>query len=909
MSASTGSYVSSTGGGGDATARCPNNGALSGIDGETTNYETTGTYRATLTRLTGACAAISADGKTITSVTNDSLGPYGGSGTALPEATCGTTGGTQVIVGARLYKTSTMGYAGGVTLLCGTLPLGTSRTFGASLGATSGNYEDIECAANSVATGLYVFYGGILDRFGITCAQIQGATQTITFSDITAKVLSNNSTTVTANSSSGLALSYSSSTLPVCTIAGTTISFVSSGSCSITASQSGNTTYAAANSVTKTFSILSSNPTVTTSNFDRDGINTGWDVAIGAGKSETVTVTGTNLSTCTAIVATGSGWTGSVSLTNVSDTNATFVAPSTNSFAGWAKFLCGGTEFSINTFLERVDAPTINGGLIPTITGTVASGQTLTATTGTWYYSPTSYSYQWKSSATSTGTYSNISGATLETYTLTANEVGLYIKVFVTATNVGGSGTSSSAASIQILRVSQTISITSLGTTSKTYPYSQALSITTSASGSGAKSYSVSDGTATGCALSSTTSATPTLTATTIGTCAITATIAQDLQYLTATSSATYFTFTKANQSSLSVSSLSGTYGTSLSLTTSGGSGTGGNTFSSTAGTTTCTVNAESLTASSAGNCYVTAVKAADANYLIETSTATLVTFARATQTLTISSIGTTSKSYPYSQILSIVTAGNSGSGSITFSVTDVTATGCALDDGSSSTPTITATSSGTCALTATIAQDLNYNSAISSAVNFIFSKANQALLTVSTVSGSFGTPLALSATGGSNSGSITYSTTAGTTSCTLNNGNLSAAGVGTCKVIATRAADANYTAVSSSETLITFARGQATASITFPAGTMVFRQVKVLTATTSAAGKVTFRSNGVLISGCRNLRATAGNSFQVTCSFRPLNHGAMRLSATFDPSNPDFIGTTTVTQTYYVQRRTGSRQ
>jgi hypothetical protein len=314
------------------------------------------------------------------------------------------------------------------------------------------------------------------------------------------------------------------------------------------------------------------------------------------------------------------------------------------------------------------------------------------------------------------------------------------------------------------------------------------------------------------------------------------------------------------------------------------------------------------LTASSAGNCYITVVKAGDANYLTETSTATLITFSRANQNLVLSSIGTTSKTYPYSQSLTITTSGESGTGAISYAVSDGTATGCALSDNSSPTPIITASTSGTCSITATVAQDGNYNSATSSVIAFTFSRASQSALSVTSTSGSFGTSLTLAASGGSNSGSITYSYGAGTTTCTLNSGVISAAGVGTCKVTATRAADVNYDAVSSAETVITFARGQATATISFPSGSMVYRQVKLLTATASAAGKVTFKSNGVFISGCRNLRATAGNSFQVTCSFRPLNHGALKLSATFDPTNPDFIGTTTVTQTYYVIRRTTNR-
>ncbi len=75
----------------------------------------------------------------------------------------------------------------------------------------------------------------------------------------------------------------------------------------------------------------------------------------------------------------------------------------------------------------------------PSISGTAQVGDTLTASTGTWTNSPTSYSYQWNANGTA------ISGATSSTYTLVSTEVGDTITVTVTATNSGGSTTATSA--------------------------------------------------------------------------------------------------------------------------------------------------------------------------------------------------------------------------------------------------------------------------------------------------------------------------------------------------------------------------------------------------------------------------------------------------------------------------------
>ena len=88
-----------------------------------------------------------------------------------------------------------------------------------------------------------------------------------------------------------------------------------------------------------------------------------------------------------------------------------------------------------------------------------------------------------------------------------------------------------------------TLSITSLTTNTKTHPYSQALSITTSGgSGAGATTFAIaSGGTATGCTFSNST-ATATITATTVGTCLIQATKAADATYSSATSATATFT-------------------------------------------------------------------------------------------------------------------------------------------------------------------------------------------------------------------------------------------------------------------------------------------------------------------------------------------------------------------------------
>jgi len=108
----------------------------------------------------------------------------------------------------------------------------------------------------------------------------------------------------------------------------------------------------------------------------------------------------------------------------------------------------GGSGIVIVRYSTPV-APSINA--IPEVSGTTRTGSTLTATTGSWLGSPTSYAYQWKRSATSTGTYADIASATSSTYVLTDADIDKYIKVSVVATNGVGSSTAATSAATSVI--------------------------------------------------------------------------------------------------------------------------------------------------------------------------------------------------------------------------------------------------------------------------------------------------------------------------------------------------------------------------------------------------------------------------------------------------------------------------
>jgi len=80
------------------------------------------------------------------------------------------------------------------------------------------------------------------------------------------------------------------------------------------------------------------------------------------------------------------------------------------------------------------------------ITGIARDGQTLTASTGSWSGTPPlTYSYQWERCNSAGESCANISGATSSTYVLGHSDVGMRLRVAVTAENPAGSASSTSA--------------------------------------------------------------------------------------------------------------------------------------------------------------------------------------------------------------------------------------------------------------------------------------------------------------------------------------------------------------------------------------------------------------------------------------------------------------------------------
>jgi hypothetical protein len=111
--------------------------------------------------------------------------------------------------------------------------------------------EDI-ATANAASSDVTVLLG-----------YVEGTTpQTIAFGALSAHPLGSTPPALSAVASSGLAVTFASNSAAVCTVSGVNITLVKGGTCSVTASQPGNATYAAATPVTRTFFVSAGPPAI-----------------------------------------------------------------------------------------------------------------------------------------------------------------------------------------------------------------------------------------------------------------------------------------------------------------------------------------------------------------------------------------------------------------------------------------------------------------------------------------------------------------------------------------------------------------------------------------------------------------------------------------------------------------------
>lgn len=88
---------------------------------------------------------------------------------------------------------------------------------------------------------------------------------------------------------------------------------------------------------------------------------------------------------------------------------------------------------------------TVANVAVPTVTGTTAPAQTLTASPGDWGGAPSTYTYQWSRCDSTATTCSDIPGATSATYVVAAEDTGSVLRATVVAGNSVSSSSATSA--------------------------------------------------------------------------------------------------------------------------------------------------------------------------------------------------------------------------------------------------------------------------------------------------------------------------------------------------------------------------------------------------------------------------------------------------------------------------------
>ena len=363
---------------------------------------------------------------------------------------------------------------------------------------------------------------------------------------------------------------------------------------------------------------------------------------------------------------------------------------------------------------------------------------------------------------------------------------------------------------------------------------------TTGGSGAGSVTYAVAPASSLICSVEGNT-----VTALMPGNCVIVATRASD-PYFNAITASTTIAIAKANQSTLAVSGTPSSLTYSPSdlvqslLNASGGSGSGAVTYAvANASKTVCSINVDTITALAAGDCVITASKAADA-YFNSTTATTTITIGKGAQATLVPTSSPTTLAYSFSTpaTATITALGGSGTGSVTYAIADSSKSICSISGNK-----ITALTSGDCVVIATKAGGANFTDATGTIIVSI-SKALQANLVGSSSPASLIysaiTPATstISVTGGTGSGLVTYALAdASKTICSIAGNKITAITGGDCVVIATKAGDASYADAVATVTVNIAKGNQAALTVTAASQNLTYNPNSPATTTVSSTG------------------------------------------------------------------------
>jgi len=565
---------------------------------------------------------------------------------------------------------------------------------------------------------------------------VNGEAQTITFGAIAAQNV-NTPLTLSGSASSGLAVSYASTTASVCTVSGTTATLLTSGTCTIQATQAGNSMFAAATPVSQTFTVNGLAQTITFGAIAAQTVATPLTLSATASSSLAVSFASTTASVCTI-----SGTTATMLTSGTCTIQATQAGNSTYAAA---------TPIS-QTFTVNGEAQTITFGAIAT--QTVGTPLTLSATASS------SLAVSFSSTTASVCTVSGTTATMLTSGTCTIQAAQAGNSTYAAATPVSHSFTVNTAA--------QTITFGTIATQTVGTP------LTLSASASSGLPVSLASTTASVCTVSGTTA-----TMLTSGTCTIQATQAGNISYAAATPVSQTFTVNAAAQTITFGTVAAQNVGTPLTLSATATSGLAVS-YASTTGSV-CTVSGNTATMLTTGTCTIQATQAGNASYLAATPVSQTFTVNGLAQTITFGSIAAQTVGTP-------LTLSATASSTLTVAFASTTSSVCTV-----SGTTATMLTSGTCTIQATQPGNSTYGPATPVSQTFTVNGLAQTITFGAIATQTVGTPLTLSATASS---SLTVAFGSTTTSvCTVSGTTATMLTSGTCTIQATQAGNSTYAA------------------------------------------------------------------------------------------------------------------
>ena len=662
------------------------------------------------------------------------------------------------------------------------------------------------------------YAGGYGDAFVTMISS--AAPQTITFGALPNQTFGAAPFTVGATASSGLAVSFASATTPVCTVSGSTATLVTTGTCTIQATQAGSAIYAPATPVNQSFQVMPAGQTITFGTLPNQPYGAA-PFTVGATASSGLTV---SFNSQTAPVCTVSG----TSVTLVAGGTCTIQATQAGS-ADYAAAAPVNQSFQVTPLSQTITFGTLPNqpyGTAPfMVSATASSGLTV------------SFNSQTNPVCTVSET----------TVTLVAGGM-----CTIQATQSGNADYTAAAPvnqSFQVTPLSQTITFGAL----PNQPYGTA-PFTVSATASSGLTVSFNSQTNPVCRVSGTA-----VTLIAGGTCTVQATQAGNADYAAATPVNQSFQVTPLSQT-ITFGALSNQpYGTAP-FTVSATASSGLTVRFSSQTNPVCRVSGTTVTLVAGGECTIQATQAGNADY----SAATPVN-----QSFQVTPLGQTITFAPLS---------NQPYGTAPFTVVATASSGLTVHFTSQTNPvcrvsgtTVTLVAGGTCTIQATQAGNADYSAAAPVNQSFQVTPLSQTITFGALSAQTYGAP-PFTVTATASSGLTVRFNSQTNPVCRVSGTTVTLVAAGTCTIQATQAGNADYTAATPVNQSLQVA--QASQTITFAALASQTLGSAPFTVSATASSGLTVHFNSQTNPVCRVSGTTVTLVATGTCTIQATQPG-----------------------------------